>query len=310
MHLSTRSVSFLTVASLGTSCPRLARGLLPSIPKSTTTGSTSGAATAATRHYLSGAAGAGGGGDDQSVGADSSKQKETCVISAALAFLKGTKQIVEGLNPADYCAVDEDIGASVGVHCRHILDHFSKCIEALPSQSAASLAHEQQQQAAKGAVDPHARFRQDWSMIPIRYDQRVRGGTVESDPAEAANVIANLQTTLKALPRGLQGSLLLRKIPVSPTFLLEAEGGGEHVFQSNLERELFFCCHHGHHHDAIIRLILERMASFSDGARVLLSGDQNKTLGVAPSTASFRKQQGRQQQQQQHDADDDGVTTW
>lgn len=310
MHLSTRSVSFVTVTSLGANCPRIALGLLRSTSDIPTTGCTSRGTPAAARPYMTSSSG--GESDDQSIGADSSGSEKTCVVFAALAFLKGTKQVTEDLTPADYSHRDEYIGASVGAHVRHTLDHFSKCLEALTPQSAVSLAHEQQQQqATKGTVDSsHARFQHDWNITPmIRYDERIRGGRVESDPAEAAKVIEDLQTTLRALPRGLRGSLLLREVPVSPAFLLGAEGGGEHMFYSNLERELFFCCHHGHHHNAMIRLILERMARSSEGARALLSREQSKSLGVAPSTAGFRKRLEQQQEHQNDNDADDDVTT-
>ena len=196
---------------------------------------------------------------------------KTCVVSAALAFLKSKKNIVECLSPADYAAVDASIGASVGAHMRHSLDHFSKCLSVSPPAGIDS--------APPGADGT------------IRYDQRVRGGSVETDPAEAVKVIASLLAQVEALPRGDAGSLALRRIPVAPTFMLGAGGGGgvseEHAFESNLERELFFCCHHGTHHDAMIQLILGNMGQ--KGSAVL--SEAGNGFGVAPSTADFRQRQ-------------------
>lgn len=204
---------------------------------------------------------------------------ETCVVSAALAFLEGKKKIVEGLSPADFAAVDASIGASVGAHMRHSLDHFSKCLSV----------------STPAGTDPtHA-----GADGTIRYDHRVRGGSVETDPAEAAKVIASLLAQVQALPRGDAGSLALRRTPVAPTFMLGVGGGGgdgggggggggeEHTFESNLERELFFCCHHGIHHDAMIQLILGNMGQ--KGSAVL--SEAGKGFGVAPSTADFRQKQ-------------------
>lgn len=243
MHLSSRPVSFVTIASLGaTSSPRLAVAGLLRIPRLTGTTAfsttTATATSALVRQYgtsgvaaNTGDSAEGGGNERRSSGEH--QEQHTCVVSAALAFLEGKKQIVETLSPADYCAVDQVIGASVGAHMRHTLDHFAKCLDTLfPSQAAAVPSAQRQDQQKPAAVRPQL----DGSMVPIRYDHRIRGGTVETDPAEAAEVIATLQANLKALPRGRHGALVLRKIPVSPAFMLAAEDGEEHVFESNFER--------------------------------------------------------------------------
>lgn len=229
---------------------------------------------------------------------------QTCVVSTALAFLEGKKRIVERLTPADYTAVDQVIGASVGGHMRHTLDHFAKCLAAAAAASTPTSAVGQNVNnnnkpwlAAPGrGGDTTITEEIDSAVVKtIRYDYRTRGGNVETDPAAAANLIASLQIALEVLPRGDAGSLKLRTIAVAPAFLLGegGRGGGgkdgmktEHVFESNLERELFFCCHHGFHHDAMIRLILARIKD--DAGRVAL---EDESLGVAPSTAAFRQQQ-------------------
>lgn len=184
----------------------------------------------------------------------------TCVVSAALAFLDSKRRVLECLSPADYARLDEAVGGSVGGHMRHTLDHFSKCLATVERSDDAT--HDRQQ-----------------GRTSIFYDRRTRGGSVETDPNEAARVIAGLEAILKGLGNGLGASQFLRRSVVRPAFVL-AEGGaqGEHIFESNLERELFFCCHHGFHHDAMMRLILQNMGK----------GDGRKTLGVAPSTAAFR----------------------
>ena len=212
---------------------------------------------------------------------------ETCVVSAALAFLEGKKRVVEELRPEDYAKVDKSIGASVGGHVRHSLDHFAKCLAILNDNS---------NQAESGGTEQDKE-----TSTSIRYDHRERGGTVETDPAGAVEVISYLLEQLRALPRGRAGSEKLRGILVTPAFFLgsagasaDDDGDQEHRFLSNLERELFFCCHHGMHHDAMIRLILKGMAERESGAaRALLEG--GKGLGMAPSTVNFREKQQQQQ---------------
>lgn len=243
MHLSSRPVSFVTIASLGaTSSTRLAVAGLLRIPQSTGTTTLSTATATPTpatvRQYATSVVatstgGIAGGGEDDRGSSVEHQQQHTCVVSAALAFLEGKKQIVETLSPADYSAVDQVIGASVGAHMRHTLDHFAKCLETIFPSKAAAVPSAQEQEERKPAV---ARPQLDGRKVPIRYDHRIRGGTVETDPTEAAKVIANLQANLKALPRGRHGSLVLRKISVSPAFMLAAGDEEEHLFESNFER--------------------------------------------------------------------------
>ncbi|CAN0387521.1 unnamed protein product, partial [Ectocarpus sp. 12 AP-2014] len=167
----------------------------------------------------------------------------TCVVSAAMRFLQGKKRLVDCLSPEDYARVDAAIGASVGGHLRHTLDHFSKCLQAAQQQPAPD-------EDAVPTTPP----------VTIRYDHRVRGGTIETDPEAASRSISSLLQQLQSLPR----ADYLRAKKVAPMFMLGLGGGDngteeEYEFESNLERELFFCCHHGIHHDAMIQLILRGM---------------------------------------------------
>lgn len=67
-------------------------------------------------------------------------------------------------------------------------------------------------------------------------------------------------------------------------FMVAAEGAREeHEFQSNLERELFFCCHHGTHHDAMIQLILRGMGERGEAAL----HQAGPGIGVAASTLEY-----------------------
>ncbi|CAN0363465.1 unnamed protein product [Ectocarpus sp. 12 AP-2014] len=193
----------------------------------------------------------------------------TCVVSAAMRFLQGKKRLVDCLSPEDYARVDAAIGASVGGHLRHTLDHFSKCLQAAQQQPAPD-------EDAVPTTPP----------VTIRYDHRVRGGTIETDPEAASRSISSLLQQLQSLPR----ADYLRAKKVAPMFMLGLGGGDngteeEYEFESNLERELFFCCHHGIHHDAMIQLILRGMGEKGDNAL----SQAGEGFGVAPSTIDFLK---------------------
>ncbi|CAM9910637.1 unnamed protein product [Scytosiphon promiscuus] len=81
--------------------------------------------------------------------------------------------------------------------------------------------------------------------------------------------------------------------------MLGGGGGGgagkeEFEFESNLERELFFCCHHGTHHDAMIQLILRGMGEKGE----LALSQAGKGFGVAPSTVEFLRKQKEEQEEE------------
>ncbi|CAM9318103.1 unnamed protein product [Choristocarpus tenellus] len=170
------------------------------------------------------------------------------VVDAAINFLNEKRCILVRLTPASYAAVDEAVGGSVGGHTRHTIDHFQKCL---------------------GADENH-------DSAPIRYDRRDRGGSLEVDPAEAVRAIDKLVISLEEIQRE-DGAAKLRETTVTPSFML-GQAGEEYSFKSNLERELFFCCHHGFHHDAMIRMILR-----SQGL------DLGDNFGLAPSTVNFQR---------------------
>lgn len=208
----------------------------------------------------------------------------TCVVAAARHFLEEKQRLLECLSPADYSAVDAGIGASVGGHMRHTLDHFSKCLAAaqpLPTiggatattTAAAPSTGELQHQATGDSDHP----RSPGSGAAIRYDHRVRGGSVETCPSAASECISSLLQQLQEVPRGPE----LRKENVGATFMVALDGTREeHEFRSNLERELFFCCHHGIHHDAMIQLILRGIGEKGEAAL----SRAGSGLGIAPST--------------------------
>lgn len=225
---------------------------------------------------------------------------ETCVVAAARQYLQEKQRLVECLSPADYAAVDDGVGASVGGHMRHTLDHFSKCLAAAQpppiggAATAAASSGELQHQATGDSTSGTSTRppRSTESAVAIRFDHRVRGGSVETCPSAASRCISSLLHQLEGLPRGPE----LRKEQVGATFMVALDGAREeHEFESNLERELFFCCHHGIHHDAMIQLILRGMGEKGEAALC----QAGTGLGVAPSTLEHlqRKTPGEGQEQ-------------
>lgn len=152
------------------------------------------------------------------------------------------------------------VGASIGQHFRHSLDHME-----LPALVLAS---------GQDCVDLH-------------YDLRVRGGTTETDVVEARKRIENLSTIF----REVQDSSLSTTSSdyeideelgrVTAHFMLSADGV-EVQLQSNIERELGFAAHHAIHHMALVRLI-------ATGHIGLPAESLPEDFGKAPSTVNFDK---------------------
>ncbi|CAM9647294.1 unnamed protein product [Pylaiella littoralis] len=291
MHFSPRLITTMALAA-----PRLALALRVRGMTTTAaaTDTTIGGRRRSSSSSTSSSSGSGGVGGD------------TCsIVSVACHFLEDKKRLIECLSPADYSAVDPAVGASVGGHMRHALDHFSKCLTAAHPSAAAGgggggaaiavtvAADEDDDDNAAPISDATT---SSSSVVTIRYDQRVRGGSIEMDPAAASQFISLLLQQLRALP---QGTAELRAMRVAPTFMVVAPGidGGreEHEFESNLERELFFCCHHGTHHDAMIQLILRSMG---EKGEIALS-QAGKGFGVAPSTVDFRRKQEEEKEKRE-----------
>jgi hypothetical protein len=109
------------------------------------------------------------------------------------------------------------VGASIGQHVRHSMDHMELAILV----------------AATAGQDLH-------------YDMRVRGGTLEHDMEEAKKRIVNLVTMLETVTS--DGA-------VKAHFMLSGDSGDEVALESTLSRELGFIAHHAIHHMAMIKII-------------------------------------------------------
>ena len=131
--------------------------------------------------------------------------------------------------------------SSAGAHMRHILDHYLAIMNGLEN----------------GLID---------------YDKRSRGGTVESDPAMALDLISKIESFL----------LSLSSVQLSNTIQLSTEVCVEkklvEIVDTTLARELVFAGSHSIHHFAMIEQISK--------AQKLPTPEQ---FGIAPATATFMR---------------------
>jgi uncharacterized damage-inducible protein DinB len=134
-------------------------------------------------------------------------------------LLDDLETLAAGLPPAIYAArFAAHVSGSIGEHVRHCLDHVS----------------------ALTAADP---------AVPLSYDHRQRGTTIETEPLEAVRQIRLLKTALAAWASQPLDEPILVTSMVSPS-------GDSVTGWSTLARELAFVVSHTIHHHAIIGILL------------------------------------------------------
>ncbi|KAI2493112.1 hypothetical protein MHU86_21417 [Fragilaria crotonensis] len=163
------------------------------------------------------------------------------------------------------------VGATIGQHVRHSMDHMELAALVATTHSFTSDAIPQ-----------------------LHYDLRVRGGTLEHDMEEARKRVLHLtdmlqshrhldsEPTLVSDPQNPQQLPLTTKTSdnslhahlVQANFMLSSDGI-EYGLPSTMERELGFCAHHAIHHMAMIHIIAVHHAQLDN-----LPPD----FGRAPST--------------------------
>lgn len=144
------------------------------------------------------------------------------ITHAARALLESCAALARELPAQAYAQPSRVMrGGTIGKHLRHTLDHFTALLDA----------------------DAQA---------PIDYDHRARGGSVETNPADALRAIGSLRDRLASL----RDDELAR--PVRVRVMLS--GSGEQAeAASTMGRELAFAFHHAVHHQAMIRAIAEEV---------------------------------------------------
>ena len=143
------------------------------------------------------------------------------------------------------------VQASIGQHYRHSMDHIE-----LAALTASTCGH------GRGGSDVSDH------PLTLRYDLRIRGGTLEKDVNETRKRIMSVMNIFQEMGEGINlhnsnisnnGSLNIR-IPVesqrlNASFILTSDTDNEIELQSTVGRELGFCAHHAIHHMAMVKVI-------------------------------------------------------
>ena len=150
--------------------------------------------------------------------ATAERPRHSVPIAALEKALEDLAGLVADLSPEAYGArLLPSVSGSIGEHVRHCLDHVSALVAA-PSSS-------------------------------LSYDRRVRGTSVETDPAEALRCIQLLRIKIVV---GRWSTRLDEPICVVSTV---ARNGETLTSMSTLARELAFVLNHTIHHQAMIGLL-------------------------------------------------------
>ena len=165
------------------------------------------------------------------------------LIEANVSCLEQGICLLESLSDEIYSSKCREVfGSSIGGHFRHNIDHY--------------LA-----------------FREGFARGRIDYDARERNASLEDDPGEARQTMAELVSFLRAIDlEDLEKPLEIRM----------DDGGDSTWSRTSLRRELQFLLSHTIHHYALIVSIANRCgpACFPDG------------FGVAPATLHYREATG------------------
>ncbi|KAJ2777270.1 hypothetical protein GGI15_004560 [Coemansia interrupta] len=154
---------------------------------------------------------------------------ETQLIVGAVTNLTSLSQMISGLTAESYTQESTALpGSTVGKHVRHLLEHFTQLLSALPLPMP--------------TVDYAARKRNQG------IEASVQGGIGGVD-----EILCELDRCAEYLGSGEWSvDKAVRVVDVMPD-------GQEAVFMSTLGRELWFCSHHTVHHVAIITTLLHEM---------------------------------------------------
>jgi hypothetical protein len=142
------------------------------------------------------------------------------MLSHYISTLDQGVSFLTQLQQRDYCKLADGMSSSIGVHARHILDHFMSLQTCLET----------------GLVD---------------YENRRRGSLVETSLPEALNQFNNIKQWMLALTEAdiSQVVLVHSDVGINQTHIIEVE--------STLGRELMFACSHAIHHYSTLKLIFQ-----------------------------------------------------
>ncbi|KAL1930159.1 hypothetical protein VTP01DRAFT_1313 [Rhizomucor pusillus] len=147
-------------------------------------------------------------------------------------------------------------GGSIGKHIRHLYDHFELLLVNNPS-----LEHNK---ATSWIVD---------------FDARSRDVPMERHRDAAQTAFARMQDRINNLKHRIP-----HDTPVTLAATIDAASTAKYMFNSTLDRELWYCCMHAIHHYAAIKAICVENGLSTP-----------KEFGLAPSTAQHQHQLEEQQ---------------
>jgi len=165
------------------------------------------------------------------------------------------------------------VQASIGQHYRHSMDHM---------ELAVLVAATRNEMRDIGV---------DMDPITLRYDNRVRGGTLENDVNEARKRILSVHRILEEIncchspdiDSNDNDRINIMDEPVYASFMLSSDASEPEMdLPSTIGREMGFVAHHAIHHLAMVRVIAVHTLGLEESE---LPND----FGKAPSTAQFEK---------------------
>mmetsp|Transcript_22642 Transcript_22642/g.33507 ORF Transcript_22642/g.33507 Transcript_22642/m.33507 type:complete len:224 (+) Transcript_22642:66-737(+) len=164
--------------------------------------------------------------------------------------------------------------ASIGQHYRHSMDHM---------ELAVLVAATRNEMADIGV---------DMDPITLRYDYRVRGGTLEKDLQESRKRMQSVHQILEEIncshappDRNDNDAMDIMDASVNASFMLSSDASGaeaEMDLPSTIGRELGFAAHHAIHHLAMVKIIAVQTLGLQEN-------EFPKDFGMAPSTVRFEE---------------------
>ncbi|KAG7373595.1 hypothetical protein IV203_034319 [Nitzschia inconspicua] len=159
------------------------------------------------------------------------------------------------------------VGASIGQHVRHSMDHIE-------------LATKMAIQCTKAGCNDGGRGDSSINQRQIHYDLRQRGGSDEYDINDAEARIRQVQHLIQhEAVRPDDDDYSFKPHAISAYFMLSGDGD-EFRLPSTIYRELGFAAHHAIHHMAMVKVIAQETFQLSPERLPL-------NFGKAPSTINF-----------------------
>ena len=152
------------------------------------------------------------------------------------------------------------VGASIGQHYRHSMDHV---------ELAALVANSVGNDASSPLVGE------------LHYDMRVRGGTLEKDIGLSRKRLVDVIDVFRSLELQTESERVMTS-PINAYFNLSADSDADIGLASTVGRELGFAAHHAIHHMAMVKVIAVQTLGLKEG-------ELPHGFGRAPSTLIFDK---------------------